>query len=551
VLAGQNRPVAIEGGTVRLKEILLAAGLLAGILTFFNLFSMFYLSQTIDDMLDVTLMGEFPRLLSSGFVTSTWFYPVSVQVKDGFDLDFLPSLVGNIVNFFVSNWVLTQRVVAVLLVFGTALSMYYFLRRVGTEAFGALVGAVAYGFSNQFIMRMPSHLSLLSGFVFPLLLLALYENRKYLAGLMLGLAYWASPFFGMMALMLMALYLAWEVWRSRGVSRALLSKYVVAGLIFAVMSGPLIPFGMPAQWNPTTNTLQNLLWRNQYAYFFPGNPVQLWEQTPSYLGLSTVVLAAVSILRRRSPLSVFMVICAAVFAVISLLPPVAWPFTSLREVTRFSTLTTFSLAFVAGQVFSTALKLRVPTKAIIAAIVLVVIVADNLVAPPAWYFTPQSAGYQWDDPGFDLIAKDHVAVAEVHLPILPPTAGLVYYQYYGVLTGKDVVDGETSGLTQVTALANFEEEQPFLSRFFIPYIPAVTDKWLLSYNTSAFAKPTEAADLTQLRLMGIDYLILHTKLYGDIQGSDAARTYLDGLQSRGWLSLVYSDAGLVIYQIAL
>jgi len=527
------------------------AGLLASILTFFSLFSMFYLSQTIDDMLDVTLMDEFPRLLSTGFVTNAWFYPVSVQIKDGFDLNFLPSLIGNVVNFFVADWVLTQRIVAVLLVFGTALSMYYFLRRVGTEPFGALVGAVAYGFSDQFIMRMPSHLSLLSGFVFPLLMLALYENRKYLAGLMLGLAYWSSPFFGIMALMLLALYLAREVWRSRGVSRALLSKYVVAGLIFAVMAGPLIPFGMPAQWSSTTNTLQSLLWRNQYAYFFPGNPVQLWEQTPSYLGLSTVVLAVVSILRRRSPLSVFMIVCGAVFAVISLLPPVAWPFTSLREVTRFSTLTTFSLAFVAGQVFSSAPKLRVPTKALIAAIVLAVIIADNLVAAPAWYFTPQSAGYQWNDPGFALIAKDHAGIAEVDLPILPSTAGLVYYQYYGVLTGKDVVDGETSGLTQVAASDHFVEEQHFLSRFFIPYIPNVTNKWLLSYNTSAFATPTQAADLTQLRQMGIDYLILHTKLYGDIQGSDAARTYLDGLVSRGWLSLMYSDAEVVIYQIVV
>jgi MFS family permease len=550
-LAGQNRPAAIEGRNARPKEILLVAGLLASILTFFSLFSMFYLSQTIDDMLDVTLMDEFPRLLSTGFVTNAWFYPVSVQIKDGFDLNFLPSLIGNVVNFFVADWVLTQRIVAVLLVFGTALSMYYFLRRVGTEPFGALVGAVAYGFSDQFIMRMPSHLSLLSGFVFPLLMLALYENRKYLAGLMLGLAYWSSPFFGIMALMLLALYLAREVWRSRGVSRALLSKYVVAGLIFAVMAGPLIPFGMPAQWSSTTNTLQSLLWRNQYAYFFPGNPVQLWEQTPSYLGLSTVVLAVVSILRRRSPLSVFMIVCGAVFAVISLLPPVAWPFTSLREVTRFSTLTTFSLAFVAGQVFSSAPKLRVPTKALIAAIVLAVIIADNLVAAPAWYFTPQSAGYQWNDPGFALIAKDHAGIAEVDLPILPSTAGLVYYQYYGVLTGKDVVDGETSGLTQVAASDHFVEEQHFLSRFFIPYIPNVTNKWLLSYNTSAFATPTQAADLTQLRQMGIDYLILHTKLYGDIQGSDAARTYLDGLVSRGWLSLMYSDAEVVIYQIVV
>ncbi|MGA1974969.1 MAG: hypothetical protein ABSG92_04975 [Conexivisphaerales archaeon] len=550
-MAGQNRPAAIEGRNARPKEILLVAGLLASILTFFSLFSMFYLSQTIDDMLDVTLMDEFPRLLSTGFVTNAWFYPVSVQIKDGFDLNFLPSLIGNVVNFFVADWVLTQRIVAVLLVFGTALSMYYFLRRVGTEPFGALVGAVAYGFSDQFIMRMPSHLSLLSGFVFPLLMLALYENRKYLAGLMLGLAYWSSPFFGIMALMLLALYLAREVWRSRGVSRALLSKYVVAGLIFAVMAGPLIPFGMPAQWSSTTNTLQSLLWRNQYAYFFPGNPVQLWEQTPSYLGLSTVVLAVVSILRRRSPLSVFMIVCGAVFAVISLLPPVAWPFTSLREVTRFSTLTTFSLAFVAGQVFSSAPKLRVPTKALIAAIVLAVIIADNLVAAPAWYFTPQSAGYQWNDPGFALIAKDHAGIAEVDLPILPSTAGLVYYQYYGVLTGKDVVDGETSGLTQVAASDHFVEEQHFLSRFFIPYIPNVTNKWLLSYNTSAFATPTQAADLTQLRQMGIDYLILHTKLYGDIQGSDAARTYLDGLVSRGWLSLMYSDAEVVIYQIVV
>jgi hypothetical protein len=183
--------------------------------------------------------------------------------------------------------------------------------------------------------------------------------------------------------------------------------------------------------------------------------------------------------------------------------------------------------------------------------VLAVIIADNLVAAPAWYFTPQSAGYQWNDPGFALIAKDHAGIAAVDLPILPSTAGLVYYQYYGVLTGKDVVDGETSGLTQVAASDHFVEEQHFLSRFFIPYIPNVTNKWLLSYNTSAFATPTQAADLTQLRQMGIDYLILHTKLYGDIQGSDAARTYLDGLVSRGWLSLMYSDAEVVIYQIVV
>ena len=134
---------------------------LAVILAILAYLSKFYLSQVIDDTLDITIMSEFPRLVVSHFTTNAWFYPFTVPLQNAFDLMILPSIVGNILHPFLGDWVLTQRAVAVVLVFGTALGMYYVSFRLFGDRAGALFAAVAYGYSNEFIMRMPSHLSLL------------------------------------------------------------------------------------------------------------------------------------------------------------------------------------------------------------------------------------------------------------------------------------------------------------------------------------------------------------------------------------------------------
>jgi hypothetical protein len=111
-----------------------------------------------------------------------------------------------------------------------------------------------------------------------------------------------------------------------------------------------------------------------------------------------------------------------------------------------------------------------------------------------------------------------------------------------------VVDGETSGLATIQLSDNWISNQPFLRRFLISNF---TDKWLLSYNEHAFENPTEPRDLQALVQRGIGYLILHPRLYGYVQGSDAANAYLQGLASRGWLAQIYVDKEIIVYKITL
>lgn len=528
------------------REAIGATCALAGILGVYSLASQFYLSQTIDDMLDVTLMKEFPRLLASGYVTSAWTFPFRIDLRGSFDLDFLASLFGNVVNAFVGNWVLTQRVVAFLLVLGTAAAMYFAIRRLGGTPEGALVGAVAFGFCNEFVMRMPSHLSLLGGFVFPLLLVALVEDRKYSTGVLLGLAYWSSPFFGIMALLLTAMYLLWEFVRTPGRVEVRLSKYIYGAAIFALMAGPLFPLGLPAPPAQAVNTLRDLFWRNSFAYFAPGPAQVQWEQEPSYLGLVTILLAVYGFGRKPGRFVGFLFVVAGVFAAFSLATPLVWPFTALREVTRFSVVAAFALALVVGLTFSLPQRFSRPAKGALTALVLVLLVADTLVAAPGWYSAP--APFPWNDPGLAAIAGAQQGAAEVHFPILPSSAGLIYYQYYGSVTGNYVVDGETSGLAGIQALDQFVVAQPFLSRF---YVANVTDKFALSYNVTSFAAPTNESDLSLLRQAGIEYIVLHPSIYAPVGGTAAAESYLGSLQARGWLQLLSNDSQMVVYRIAV
>ncbi|HKT21576.1 MAG TPA: hypothetical protein VJR06_02990, partial [Nitrososphaerales archaeon] len=239
-------------------------------------------------------------------------------------------------------------------------------------------------------------------------------------------------------------------------------------------------------------------------------------------------------------------VVAGVFALVSLTPPVVWPLTGLREVTRFSVVSTFALALVVGLTFSFPPRLSRQAKAVLTVLVLGLLVADNLVAPPSWYFIQPP--YSWSNPGLAAIMQGQQGVAEVHFPIMPSSAGLIYYQYYGSVTGNNVVDGQTSGLASIKALDQFVTSQPFLDRF---YIANVTNKWGLSYNVSAFAAPTDPVYLAQLRQMGIEYIVLHPALYGPIGGTETAEAYLSGLQAVGWLKLLSNDSQLVVYQIVV
>lgn len=525
--------------------MVLDAVVLAAILAVFGYLSKFYLSQVIDDTLDITIMSEFPRLVVNHFTTNAWFYPFNVSLQSAFDPLVLPSLLGNMLNPLLGDWILTQRVVAVLLVFGTALSMYFVSFRLFGSRAGAIFAAVAYGYSNEFIMRMPSHLSLLGGFAFPMLLYALKTKRYVLSGLAMGLAYWSSPEFGLMTLILTLTFFVYEMIESRPRFRELLSHYLIAGVIFVAMTIFLIPTTIAASQGITNSPL-DLVWRGQFALLLPGPASQSWEQTTPYLSLTVLVAAAIVVISKRNGFNYYLLSVSLIFVALSMLFIPIWPFNGVRIPGRFAVVAIFSTSLLAGQLFTLGPLRRPRLKVVLPLILMVILVADTAVAPPNWYFT--APPFQWNDPGYQIIRNDTNATAQIDFPIMPSSSGLVYYQYEGVLTGKAVVDGQTSGLASIKQLDNMTWSIPFLRNF---QVWNTTNKWLLSYRPDAFKEPPTSSDLLLLKEQGIDYIVLHKAIYANITGTDQAMQYLAETQKMGWITEVYADSYIMIYKITV
>jgi hypothetical protein len=521
--------------------------ILAVILAVFAYLSKFYLSQVIDDTLDVTIMSEFPRLVANHFTTNAWFYPFTVPLQSAFDLMILPSLLGNVLHPFLGDWVLTQRAVAVAFVFATALSMYYVSFRLFGDRAGALFAAVAYGYSNEFIMRMPSHLSLLGGFVFPILLYTLKTKRYVLSGLTMGLAFWSSPEFGLMSLILALTFLIYEILEEKSSLKELLYHYSVTGLVFVAMTVFLIPTTTAASEGIANDPL-NLLWRGQFALLFPGPTLapQFWEQTTPYLGLTVLVTAAVVLIGKRNRFNYYLLSVSLVFVALSMVFIPYWPFSDMRIPSRFAIVAIFALSLLAGQLFTLRPFQRTRFKVLLLLILMITLVADTAVAPPNWYFS--APPFQWNDPGYQLIRSDPNATAQIDFPVMPSGSGLIYYQYEGVLTGKNVVDGQTSGLASVQPLDDMIWNVPFLRNFLVWN---TTNKWLLSYRPDAFKNPPRSSDLFLLKGWGIDYIVLHKMIYSNITGTEQALNYLAGTQKMGWITEVYEDPYIVIYKITI
>lgn len=530
------------------RRISTAADLLvlAGLLAVFAYLSKFYLSQQIDDSLDITVMSEFPRLLLNHLTTDAWFYPYAVQLQSAFDPLVLPSMVGELLHPLLGGWVFTQRAEALLLVFATALSMYFVALQTIKDRFGAVFAAASFAYADNFLMRMPSHLSLLGGFVFPLLFYALVTKRRLVAGFVLGVAYWSSPEFGLMAVVFASGYFVYELSLRRTPPARLLSDYGSAALVFIPMVAFLVPGPLGVNGS-ITNGLVNLFWRGQFSFVAPTTAVFPWEDSTSYLGLVTVSAAAVVLYKKRDRLNLFLAGMALASVLLSMTYVPLWPFGDIRVAARFSLLALFCLSLLGGQLFSVGLLKGPTAKRAAVCALLVLLLADNAVGPPSWFYGP-APPFQWNDPGYQVIRNDPSALAQVDFPILPTSAGLVYYQYEGVLTGKGVVDGQTSGLTNIPQSDHLFASVPFLRDF---YIQNFSDKWTLSYSPGAFSETPSANDLSLLKGWGITYLVLHKTLYSSIGGTSNATGLLSSLTRIGWLSEVYEDESIIIYRITV
>ena len=516
------------------------------VFTVYTYFSGWCLCQQVDDMLVIAVMEKLPHTLSSFLFTRDWFYPYGVRLSDGFDLNIAPSIVGNLLFPVLGDWVLTQRVTAALFLLATALSMYYAVRSVYGDAYGAGIGATAFAFSNYFVMRTPSHLSLLGGFVFPLGMICLVKKKSLCLGLVMGLAYWCSPFYGLALPMLAALYGVYELLTGEQKARDVAKRYVFSIALLMLMILPFIPSSSKRHEYYMCNTVTDLLLRHERALIASSSSSGNWEATAAYLGLSTVVLAAVSSLRRRRErFTWFLVSVALIFAVLSFSPIPLFPFDSFRATARFAVVSLFVLSFLSGGTFS-GLRINRMKRVPLAGVALVAIVVDTLVVAPPWFTGPPP--FHWDDPGYSVIRGDESAVAQIHFPIMVSDVGLMYYQYYGVLTGKKVVDAQTSALYRHELMDSTYWNIFFLRQFLVS---DTINKFALEYAESAFKELPSSLDFWTLRSWGVDYIVLHRFLYGPIGRTEEAIEYLNKIENLGWISQVYISDQISIYKVTI
>lgn len=110
------------------------------------------------------------------------------------------------------------------------------------------------------------------------------------------------------------------------------------------------------------------------------------------------------------------------------------------------------------------------------------------------------------------------------------------------------MDAQTTGLGRVQPADDLYRSVKLLRRFLITNL---RDKWALSYEGWVFRDEPDSHDFRLLRGMGIDYLILHKRLYSEIGGTERAEEYLSKAVDLNWLTKIYDDEDIGIYKVTI